>query len=177
VGQSALVIGSRFGYRLPDGSRYFNLEDSLKFPVGSTIDARDGAVRLATARNRKGARQEIRVAGGPFTVRQDAGKRPTTDLRLVGRPRGCARSSNGPRAPADARVPRLDMQTDKHRRGAYRVKGKHSTAAPTGTAWVTEERCDGTFTQVRSGTVKVRDLERDRTITLHAGQTYLARAR
>jgi Ca2+-binding RTX toxin-like protein len=179
VGDSALVRPSQvpFGLRLPNGHRYYQLEDSLKFPIGSTIDARNGAVRLATARNRNGARQEISVLGGPFSVRQEAGKRPTTDLRLVGGPRGCARSSNGPRAPTDVRVPTLDATGDKRKRANYRVKGKHSTAAPKGTSWVTEERCDGTFTRVRSGTVNVRDLERNRTVVLHAGDTYLARPR
>jgi Ca2+-binding RTX toxin-like protein len=177
VGRSALVVGRHFKYRLPDGQRYYELEDSLKFPVGSTIDARPGAVRVATARNRDGARQEISILGGPFSVRQEPGKRPTTDLRLVGKPRGCARSASGPRAPTDARVPKLDMRTDAGKRSRYRVKGKHSIGAPKGTSWVTEERCDGTFTRVRSGTVKVRDLERKRTVTLHAGDTYLARPR
>lgn len=177
VGRSALVVGSDFKYRLPDGQRYYELEDSLKFPVGSTIDARDGAVRVATARNRDGARQEISILGGPFSVRQEAGKRPTTDLRLVGKPRRCARSASGPRAPTDARLPKLDMRTDGGKRSRYRVKGRHSIGAPKGTSWVIEERCNGTFTRVRSGTVKVRDLERDRTVTLHAGETYLARPR
>jgi hypothetical protein len=74
-------------------------------------------------------------------------------------------------------VPKLDMRTDAGKRGRYRVNGRHSIGAPKGTSWVTEERCDGTFTRVRSGTVKVRDLERDRTVTLHAGETYLARPR
>jgi Ca2+-binding RTX toxin-like protein len=177
VARSALVIGDTYKFRLPDGRRYYQFEDPLKLPIGSTIDARDGAVRLATARNSDGVRQEISILGGPFSVRQEAGKRPTTDLRLVGRPRGCGRSASAPRAPADARVPKLDMRTDDRRRGRYRVKGRHSIGAPRGTSWVTEERCDGTFTQVRSGTVKVRDLERDRTVVLHAGETYLARPR
>ncbi|MEN3281870.1 MAG: hypothetical protein V7607_3010 [Solirubrobacteraceae bacterium] len=176
VARSALVMGSNFKYRLPEGHRYYQLDHPLKFPVGSTIDAREGAVRVATAKNSTGARQEILVSGGPFSVRQAAGKQPTTDLRLVGSPRGCARSSTGPRAPTDAQAPTLDARVDKRKRGRFRVKGKHSIGAAEGTGWVTEERCDGTFTRVRSGTVRVRDLERKRTVTLHAGGTYLARA-
>jgi Ca2+-binding RTX toxin-like protein len=177
IARSALVRGKDYKYRLPDGHRYYPLEGALKIPMASTIDARGGAVRVDTARNAAGTRQEIQVAGGPFSVRQEAGKRPSTDLRLVGRPRGCARSASGPRAPADARVPKLDMRTDAGKRGRYRVKGRHSIGSPKGTSWVTEERCDGTFTRVRSGTVTVRDLERKRTIVLHAGDTYLARPR
>ena len=42
---------------------------------------------------------------------------------------------------------------------------------------MTEERCAGTFTRVRSGVVRVRDLERKRTVILRAGGTYMARAR
>jgi hypothetical protein len=177
VALSALVTGGTFKFRLPDARRYYAFEDPLKLPMGSTIDAREGAVRVATAKSSTGARQEVRVSGGPFTVRQQAGKRPTTDLRLVGSAQGCTRSSSGPRAPTDARTPKLDTQTAKRKPGKYRVRGKHSIGAPTGTSWVTEERCDGTFTRVRSGTVTVRDLERKRTVVLHAGDTYLARPR
>jgi Ca2+-binding RTX toxin-like protein len=177
VAQSALVTGGTFKFRLPDARRYYGFEDPLKLPMGSTIDARAGAVRVATATSSTGARQEVRVSGGPFTVRQQAGKQPTTDLRLVGSAQGCTRSASGPRAPSDARAPKLDTQTAKRKPGKYRVRGKHSIGAPKGTSWVTEERCDGTFTQVRRGTVRVRDLERDRTVVLHAGDTYLARPR
>jgi Ca2+-binding RTX toxin-like protein len=177
VAQSALVMGGAFKFRLPDGHRYFALDDPLKFPVGSTIDARAGAVRLDTAKNRQGARQEIRVLGGPFSVRQGSGRRPVTDLRLVGSATGCTRSLDGPRAPTDARAPSLDTTTNKRKPGRYRVKGKYSRGAANGTSWITEERCSGTFTQVRSGVVRVRDLERDRTIALRKGQSYLARPR
>ena len=66
---------------------------------------------------------------------------------------------------------------DKRKPGRYRVRGRYSIGAATGTAWVTEERCEGTFTRVRSGVVRVRDLERKRTQVLHAGESYLARPR
>jgi hypothetical protein len=44
-----------------------------------------------------------------------------------------------------------------------------------GTAWTIEDRCDGTFTKVISGTVRVFDFAKRKTITLHRGQHYLAR--
>jgi Ca2+-binding RTX toxin-like protein len=43
------------------------------------------------------------------------------------------------------------------------------------TEWITTDRCDGTFTRVVSGEVKVRDFSRGRTISLGAGDSYLAR--
>jgi ferric-dicitrate binding protein FerR (iron transport regulator) len=73
---------------------------------------------------------------------------------------------------------RLDVDIVKKKRpGRYRVRGRYSVAAAIGTAWVTEDRCDGTLTTVKSGTVRVLNLERDRTVIVKAGQSYLARPR
>jgi hypothetical protein len=43
-----------------------------------------------------------------------------------------------------------------------------------GTKWLTEDRCNGTLTRVKKGTVTVRDFARKRTVILRAGQKYLA---
>jgi Ca2+-binding RTX toxin-like protein len=179
VGRSALVraVRSEFGLRLPVGQRFYKLEDPVKIPIGSTIDAREGEVWLGTARNSKGARQEISVSRGVFSVRQKSGKRPVTELRLVGSLAACGRSATVRRAPKNQPVRRLATRVDKREPGKYRVRGRYSIGAATGTAWVTEERCEGTFTRVRSGVVRVRDLERKRTRVLHAGESYLARPR
>jgi hypothetical protein len=60
-------------------------------------------------------------------------------------------------------------------KGRFRTKGKYSAATVRGTTWLTQERCDGTLTRVRSGTVSVRDLKRRKTVTVRAGRSYLAR--
>jgi hypothetical protein len=74
--------------------------------------------------------------------------------------------------------PKLAVDLLKNKRTVrYAVRGDYSLAAATGTAWVTEDRCDGTLTRVASGTVQVRDFGRGRTVTVRAGQSYLARAR
>jgi Ca2+-binding RTX toxin-like protein len=179
VAKSALVraVRSEFGLRLPVGQRFYKLDDPVKIPIGSTIDAREGEVRLGTARNSTGARQEISASRGVFRVRQQSGKRPVTELRLVGSLAACGRSATVRRVPKDQPVRRLATRVDKRKPGRYRVRGRYSIGAATGTAWVTEERCEGTFTRVRSGVVRVRDLERKRTRVLHAGESYLARPR
>ena len=178
AGRSALVRAARsqFGLRLPVGQRFYKLKEPVKIPIGSTIDAREGVVRLATARNSTGARQEISVSRGVFSVRQKSGKRPVTELRLVGSLAACGRSATVRRVPKDQPV-RLVTRVDKRKPGRFAVRGRYSIGAAVGTAWVTEERCDGTFTRVRSGVVRVRDLERNRTRVLHAGESYLARPR
>jgi Ca2+-binding RTX toxin-like protein len=178
VARSALVRATpnAFGLRLPDGRRFFDLSNAVKIPIASTIDPQNGVVQLATARNSAGARQEVAVSQGVFSVRQDADKRPVTELRLAGRVRACGRSSRARRLPPDTPLRRVYARVDKRNHGGTRVKGAYSVGAAFGTAWLTEDRCNGTFTHVDSGVVRVRDLRRHKTVTVRAGESYLARA-
>jgi hypothetical protein len=41
--------------------------------------------------------------------------------------------------------------------------------------WYTADRCDGTLTRVREGSVLVTDFRRKRTVIVRAGKTYLAK--
>jgi ferric-dicitrate binding protein FerR (iron transport regulator) len=59
--------------------------------------------------------------------------------------------------------------------GRFRTRGRNSTATVRGTQWSVADRCDGTLTTVKQGTVRVRDLRLKRTLTLRSGQSYLAR--
>ena len=62
-------------------------------------------------------------------------------------------------------------------RGRFQTRGNNSSATVRGTIWTTTDRCDGTLTQVRRGTVVVRDFRRKRNVIVRAGKSYLARAR
>ena len=59
--------------------------------------------------------------------------------------------------------------------GRFRTRGRNSTATVRGTEWSVVDRCDGTLTTVKRGTVVVRDRVKHRTVTLRSGQRYLAR--
>jgi hypothetical protein len=59
-------------------------------------------------------------------------------------------------------------------KGKFRTRGRYSSATVRGTSWFVQDRCDGTFTRVRTGTVEVFDFGRNETVTLNAGDTYLA---
>jgi hypothetical protein len=154
------------------------LTGTLKIPIGATVDPESSVMRLATARNRSGARQIALVSAGRFTVRQRGDRRPITELRLAGALPDCSGSSGRGRAATPGSPRRLNVDiTKKKQRGRYAVRGKYSVAAATGTAWLTEDRCDGTLTTVKSGTVRVLNLERGRTVIVNAGHSYLARPR
>ena len=65
---------------------------------------------------------------------------------------------------------------NKHSGGRFRTRGRYSAGTVRGTVWDTSDRCDGTLTVVRRGSVRVQDFSKRRTITVRAGQSYLARA-
>jgi len=59
--------------------------------------------------------------------------------------------------------------------GKFRTKGKYSAATVLGTKWTVADRCDGTLTHDITDSVSVTDFVHHKTITLHAGQSYLAK--
>lgn len=147
--------------------RFTVLTGARQIPIGSTIDVRDGVIRLTTASDAQGHVQTANFWGGIFLLGQKRARRPITDIRLVQRIRGCPRH------------PRRGTATRKrslwgHGNGRFRTTGRYSSATVRGTWWYVEDRCDGTFNRVRRGTVHVRDLVRHATTAVHAGHTYFA---
>ena len=188
----------KFRLRLPEGRRFFPLNQDVRIPIESTIDPRADDVRLVTA-NGTGARQVASVRDGRFGVRQRGGRGAVTELRLVGRLPDCRGSSTevgGAKRAARSSPRRLRVAVGKSvaarkisngagigvarrkgkRRGGVEVRGKYSRGASVGTEWLTEDTCKGTRTTVKSGTVRVEDFGRGRTVTVRPGKPYLARA-
>ena len=60
--------------------------------------------------------------------------------------------------------------------GKFRTTGRYSAATVRGTVWTVADRCDGTLTHVVTDSVAVSDFVRHKTIILHVGQSYLAKA-
>jgi hypothetical protein len=61
-------------------------------------------------------------------------------------------------------------------KGKFRTRGRYSAATVRGTKWTVADRCDGTLTHDIQHSVAVTDFVRHKTIILHAGQSYLAKA-
>ncbi len=60
-------------------------------------------------------------------------------------------------------------------KGKFTTKGRYGAATVLGTKWTISDRCDGTLIHDVTDSVKVTDLVHHKTITLHAGQSYLAK--
>ena len=155
-------------------------------PIGSQIDARRGQIELQTAPtfSRAGARsrlQQGRFAAALFAIRQararkakQRARRPTTDLKLLSPPgteRACAAASTF--RPIKGVVRTLSAVA----KGSFRAIGGASTTTATNATWLVSDRCDGTLTEVGSGTATVRSSRTGREFKVHAGQGYLVRAR
>jgi hypothetical protein len=142
--------------------------------MGSVLDTRRGTVRLTTARNRLGTIvQRGNFKGSQFRVRQSTGSALTTLRMRGGSFSRCKRNlSRGAAYTAQRRTIR---RLRGSARGRFRTRGRRSSATVRGTRWIMEDRCDGTLTVVRDGSVRVRDFARRRTVVVRAGRRYLAR--
>jgi hypothetical protein len=157
--------------RLPGAASAVALHGITSVGVGAILDTRRGTVDLVTALP-GGRTQSVTVHGGLFQVRQPISGRGMTELVL----RGPKPSCGGARAAATSgrRPPRKLWASDRH--GRFRTRGSNAVATVRGTSWYMADRCDGTYTRVKRGSVSVRDLRSGRTIVLRAGQSHLAPA-
>jgi hypothetical protein len=161
-------------------------------PNGSKVDATNGSLDLAVARDASGRQIGATVFQGDATMRQLGGARPFTEFRL-GRLTGCpvgggARAITGRRARTAAAKPLASTSARRRRKrrkrlwvsdrgGRWRTATGSVSAGSIGTRWLTTLYCDATSVTVRQGRVRVFDKVRRRTRVLRVGQTYLARNR
>lgn len=59
-------------------------------------------------------------------------------------------------------------------KGHFTTKARYSAATIRGTIWLTEDRCDGSLTQVVQSVVDVADFTTGKTIAVNPGESYLA---
>jgi hypothetical protein len=164
---------------LSRGLGFVPLAEPRQIPVGSTFEGTHGVVKLTTATVAAAKFQFGDFGAGIFTLLQNRKQRGLTELRIVdsrNRPRVCAtigkRASVASRHLSSTALGRLS--SNDH--GKFTTRGQYSAATVRGTEYTVTNECAGTLTQVRRGEVSVRDFVRRKTIILHAGQHYLAKA-
>jgi hypothetical protein len=192
-GQSVAVAESdgRVLVRVPGSSKYVDINKLEEIPVGSRIDARQGEVTIKAEVDAKTGRTQSAVFyDGVFVVTQDPGSKAIVEVTLTGGDfSGCSSKSTSrvafgaaggpiPFEFAAAKSKRVVRQLWGKGKGNFRTRGKRSSATVRGTWWHVADRCDGTFTRVKQGTVDVRDFAEKKTIVLKAGKRseYLAMA-
>ena len=155
------------------GRRFVPLTGARTLPVGSLVDTRRGTVSITSASTKAGRYFFGNFSAGVFAALQS--RTGLTTLPLKG-------GSFSPCAQAAGNKASVALSTRVIRRirsnatGRFRTRGRYSAATVRGTEWETIDRCDGTLTRVKRGTVVVRDFRQRRNITVTAGKSYLARA-
>ncbi len=189
-GKSAVarVVSGKVLIKLP-GKKFVPLTAAANIPMGSQLDTRKGRVTVTTAADTAGKKtQSADFYEGIFQLKQTVPKKKPkkaktliTDLVMKGQ---IARSQCAPLRGARAAAADKKKKGPKavlgqlwgNGKGKFRTNGKYSSATVRGTIWLVQDRCEGTLTKVRRGTVSVRDFKRKKTVTVKAGHSYLARA-
>ena len=164
------------------------LKGAANVPIGSQLDTANGRVALTSAAD-TGAKktQKSDFYDGIFQVKQSVPKKKPkkakaliTDLVLKGEPprSQCAPQKGARSAGANKKKgPKAVLgQLWGNGKGKFRTSGKFSSATVRGTIWLVQDRCEGTLTKVSRGTVQVADFQRNKTVSVKAGHSYLARA-
>ncbi len=177
----AVLAQARALAPLTKGQSFIPLTEARQIPVGLTLDTTGGVVQVTTATtaSRKGKVQSGDFGAGLFKLLQNRRQRGLTELDILNvHPRqvcastGKAHAAGKSKHLSNAVLGRLN--SNDH--GKFTARGQYSAATVRGTVYSVINECVGTLTEVNRGLVSVRDFARRKTITLHAGGHYLAKA-
>jgi hypothetical protein len=160
--------------RLPGSKTFTRLTGAADLPMGSTIDARSGKVTLTVALPH-GRTQTGQFYDGEFVLTQASDG--MTILTLTGASfAGCPATTTGANSPAGGGSATGGATTNGARasaaknspttvvrqlwgnaHGDFTTKGRYGSAAVSGTVWLTQDRCDGTYVKVTKDNVIVVD--------------------
>ncbi len=141
------------------------LSAAMQLPLGATVDARLGTVRVISGTPRPGVTHTARFSEGEFQLNQPRGEGGTLEVHLVGGNFGaCKRGAVPARYQTNQVVRQLStvsgygVHTNGRYGGGRGARGglghRAVDAATPTTAWDTLDRCSGTTVIVRSGHVK-----------------------
>ena len=165
-----LPIGGAVQIQLPGGGRFTALAGARVVPVGTVVDTRRGDVELTAALPQPGRTDVGEFMKGVFRIRQSPGDGGLADLVVLDQE--TVRAACGTRRVSSFQLGLLLGQAHS----GFRTDGEFAAATVRGTKWGVRNRCDGTLTIDREGVVVVTVFHPHRVLTLHTGQTFLAKA-
>lgn len=167
-GAAVPPTGIRSGTVLVNGKPY---RSGRPIPYGSTVDVTAGRLALTTE---VGA---LTVYGGGVSalfklLRASERGKPLVELRLV---KGDFAVCKRTRALAGTSKPGATVRRLWAKgKGSFRTRGRYSASTVRGTFWLTADRCDGTLTSVKQGTLEVFDFPKRQRLLVRAGKSYVA---
>jgi hypothetical protein len=153
--------------KLPGSNVFVALSTAQNIPMGSTIDATHGSVAITVALP-NGTTETGDFYDGEFVVTQDATGRVFETLTggsfvgcpVAGKARKHTKGKNGKKgvlevAAAKKKSSTVVRQLWGNAHGNFTTKGRYGSAAVSGTIWLTQDRCDGTYFKVTKDTIVV----------------------
>lgn len=159
----------------PNSGKFVRLTGATEIPVGSIVDTTHGTVKLIAGLG-GGKTNSANFNDGLFKIQQKRAKNAYLTLVLQGGNFGVCRTGALSTLSVDAKRKRQVRRLWGNGKGRFTTRGRYSSATVRGTRWLVQDRCDGTLTRVLRGIVKVQDFRAHKTVSVRAGQTYLAKA-
>jgi glucose/arabinose dehydrogenase len=180
-------------------SAFLPLNEEDLVPFGSVIDTRRGFATIAVQRGNGGLEPATAFDGSFVASQGGTAADPVTELAMTD-PLICGKTANQAKPANHAAAAALAsplasaaafgrpapvafvakkrkkakylrrLWTDAH--GKYRIRGRRVVALEKGTKWRVMDACDRSSVTVARGSVIVRDLVRNKTRVVRAGQTF-----
>ena len=167
-------VGGKVLVKQP-GGKFVQLTGATEIKVGSQVDTTHGTIKLIAGLG-GGKTNSANFNDGLFKIQQSHARNAYMILVLQGGNFGVCRGGALSAFRVDAKRKRQVRRLWGNGKGRFTTKGRYSSATVRGTHWLVQDRCDGTLTRVLRGVVKVQDFRGHKTISVRAGQTYLAKA-
>ena len=174
------VTGTVF-IKSPSGA-FVPLTGAIQIRTGTEIDALKGSLELVASVGKH--KTEHGIFGGAIFRLSQTGRgalKGLTTLTLVegafsgGPSFGLCKPHKALDATAASSKTLQLLHASAH--GKFRTKGRYSAATVLGTKWTIADLCNGTLVHDITDSVAVNDFVHHKTIVLHAGQSYLAKAK
>ena len=177
---AASVNAGTVRIKLPGSDTFVDLPADAAIPVGASVDATQGLVEIGSE-TINGVEQNAVVTGAVFRVDQDPAEKGMTDLTLQGGDfSDCGEDkAKTARAASKKRKGKGDVARGiwAAGKGKFRTRGRHGAATVRGTRWAVVDRCNSTTVKVFEGIVDAQDLIRGTTVSVRAGERYVASER
>jgi hypothetical protein len=164
----AAVVSGSVSVEVQGSSSFKRLTGSQSIPVGATVNATHGTVRLTSPQSKSGAETGLFYAG-EFKI--DPPRDGVTELTLAG---GVACASPAKAATPHRPLMKRQLWGDAHAK--FTTTGQTAAATVLGTKWEVIDTCSGTTVHVATGEVRVTNLITNQTLLLFAPHSYVAKA-
>jgi len=142
-----------------------------KLPFGSLVDLVHGTITMKTGVGTVRASGVGRITAAFVLLFTHVDGEPYVELRLAeGNFSVCPKRTTSGTSSASAKVIRALWGSGM---GNFQTSGRFAAATVRGTHWLTDDRCDGTWTDVARGVVDMTSFRTGKTVAVHQGHTFL----